>query len=90
MSCPPDKWLSHSLGDLHLHPWPHESQSRVQRCDVPTPAKDNPPLQKPMEEHLPKRWMKKQVRFEKDEDLGDDPTLPTDLTAFLAGGTAEE
>ena len=25
-----------------------------------------------------------------DEDLGDDPTLPMDLTTFLAGGTAEE
>ena len=34
--------------------------------------------------------MKKQVRFYIDEDLGDDPTLPMDLTNFLEGDTAEE
>ena len=34
----------------------------------------------------PKDYMKKQVRFNVDEDLGNDPTMPTDLTTFLVGG----
>ena len=33
---------------------------------------------------------KKQVRFDTDEELGDNPILPLDLTTFPAGGTAEE
>ena len=34
-SCPTNKWLSCSLGDLHLHPWPQESQRQVRRGDAP-------------------------------------------------------
>ena len=43
-----------------------------------------------MEEHPPEQQKRKQVRFNVDEELGDDPTLPPDLTTYLAGGTAEE
>ena len=46
--------------------------------------------QEPMDECPPKDPVKKQVRFCIDEDLGDDPTLPTDLTNFLEGDSAEE
>ena len=34
--------------------------------------------------------MKKQVRFDVEEELGDDPMLPPDLTTYLVGGMAEE
>ena len=43
-----------------------------------------------MKECLLEQWMKKQVRFDMDEELGDDPTLPLDLTTFIVGGMAEE
>ena len=43
-----------------------------------------------MDECQPKESVMKQVRFNLDEDLGDDPSLPTDLTTFLEGGTAKE
>ena len=33
--------------------------------------------------------MKKQIRLNVDEDLGDDPTLPMDLTTFLLGDMAK-
>ena len=39
---------------------------------------------------LPEEQMKKQVRFNVDEDFGNDSTLPMDLTTFLVGGTATE
>ena len=48
------------------------------------------PLQEPLAECPPEDPAKKQVRFDMDEDLGDDPTLPTYLTTFLEGGTAKE
>ena len=32
----------------------------------------------------------KQVRFDVDEELGDNPTLPQGLTLFLAEGVAKE
>ena len=48
------------------------------------------PLQVPMEECTPKDQRKEQVRFNIGEDLGSDPTLPTELTTFLAWGTVEE
>ena len=50
----------------------------------------SPPLQEPMEECPPKDQTKKQVRFNVDEGMGGDTTLPMDLTTFLVGGTAEE
>ena len=43
-----------------------------------------------MKECIPKDWKKKQVRFDVWDNLGSDPTLPTELTTFLAGGTAKE
>ena len=43
-----------------------------------------------MEECAPKDQMKKQVWFNMEEDLSSDPTLPTELTTFLAGVTAKE
>ena len=43
-----------------------------------------------MDECPPEDPMKKQVGFHVDEDLGDDLTLPKDLTNFLEGDTAEE
>ena len=88
---PNDKWLSHSLGDLHLNPQPQESWSRVWRGDTPTYTEGWPyPLQEPMEECSPEDWTKKQVRFNVDEDLDNDPTLAMDLTTFQEGNTAEE
>ena len=33
---------------------------------------------------------RKQVQFEVDEELGDEPDLPSDLAHFLAEGTAHE
>ena len=42
-----------------------------------------------MDECSPKDPVKKQVRFNVEEDLGDDPTLPTDLTTFLQWDTAK-
>ena len=44
-----------------------------------------PPQQEPMDECQPKEPVKKQDRFNLDEDLGDDPSLPMDLTTFLEG-----
>ena len=41
-----------------------------------------------MEECPPKQWMKKQVRFKVEEELGNDPTLLLDLTTFLMGDDA--
>ena len=89
-SHPADKWLSCFLWDLHLHPRSWESPSQAWRGDAPTNNKDHPPLQESMEEHPPKQWIKKQVWFNTDEELGDDPTLSQDQTTFLVGGTAEE
>ena len=45
-----------------------------------------PPQQEPMDECPLKEVVKKQVRL----NLGDDPSLPMELTTFLEGGTAEE
>ena len=43
-----------------------------------------------LDEYPPKDPVKKQLRFNVDEDLGDDPTLPMDLTTFLEEGIAKE
>ena len=90
-SCPADKQLSCSLADLHLHPLPQASQSRVRRGDANMHTEGLPaPLQQPMQECTPKDWRKKQIRFDIGEDLGIDPTQPMQLTTFLAGGMAKE
>ena len=76
-SHPTNEWLSHSMEDLHIQLRSHKSWSRAWWDDAPTPT-----------EEKPKR--KKQVRFDVDEELGNDPTLPWGLTLFLAEGIAEE
>ena len=57
----------------------------AEQDDASTPTEEHP-LQEPIEEHPPKPQAKNQVRFDVDED----PTLPPDLTTFLAGGLAGE
>ena len=76
-SHPADEWFNHPLKDLHLQPRSHESWSRAWPVDAPTPTEE-------------KQWRKKQIRFDVDEELGDDPTLPPGLTLFLAEGMAKE
>ena len=48
------------------------------------------PLQQPVVEVSPKGPVKKQVRFNLDDDLGDDPLLPTHLATFLEGNAGNE
>ena len=67
-SLPADKWLSHSMEHFHLQPGPHQSRSRVQQGDT----------------SIEERPRRKQARFDVDEELGDEPMLPTDLILFLA------
>ena len=72
------------------YPQPWESWSQMQRGGYPMCTKGHPPpLPEPMDECPPKDPLKKQVRFNLDNDVGDDPSLPTDLATFL-GDTAEE
>ena len=66
-----------TLKDLHLQLRPHKSQSRVWQDDTPTPTEEI-------------QCTKKQIRFKVEEDLGDNPTLPPDLTTFLVVGMAKE
>ena len=70
-----DKWHSHCMKHLHLQLSPHESRSRAQWDDAT------------IEGRQPRR---KQVRFDMDEELGKDPTLPPDLALFLVEGMAAE
>ena len=65
------------MEDLHLEPRSHESKRRVQWDDTPTPAEE-------------KSQRRKQIRFDVDEDLGNDPTLPMGLTLLLAEDMAEK
>ena len=65
------------MEDLHLQTRSHESQSRVWQDDAPTLTEE-------------KQQRKKQVRFDVDGELDDDPTLPLGLTLFLVEGMAEE
>ena len=76
-SHPANEQLTHSLDDLNLQLRSHKSQSRVWHDDAPTPTEE-------------KQQRKKQVSFDMDEELGDDPTLPPGLTLFLAEGTVKE
>ena len=63
------------MKNLNLQPRPHKSRGRAQQDDAPTPAEEKP---------------KKQVRFDVEGELGDDPTLPQGLTLFLAEVMAKE
>ena len=74
-SHPADKQLSHSMKDLNLQPRPHESRSRAWWDDAPTPAEEK---------------LRKQVRFDVEGELGNDPMFPQGLTLFLVEGTARE
>ena len=65
------------MEDLHLQLRYHKSRSRAWWDDTPTPTEGKPPR-------------KKQVRFDVDEELGDDPTLSLCLTFFLEEGMAKE
>ena len=73
-SLPANEQLSHSMEHLYLQQRPHESRSRERQGYTPT-------------EERPRR---KQVRFDVGEELGDEPTLSTDLTHFLAEGGGPE
>ena len=57
---PANEQLTHSMKDINLYTRPHESRSMVQWSDAPTPAEEP----------------KKQVRFDMEGDMGDDPMLP--------------
>ena len=74
-SCPADEWLSCSMEHLHLQLRPHESRRRAQWDDAP------------IEERPPRR---EQVRFNVDEELGDNPMLALDLFLIIVGGVATE
>ena len=83
-------WMSSSATPLRIsicaqdHKYPGVGHREV---NAPSHTKECHPHE-PMEESAPKDWKKKQVRFEVGEDLGSDPTLPTELTTFLVGCTA--
>ena len=62
------------MGHLHLQMRSHESRSRVQQDD--TPIKERP--------------KRKHVSFDVDEELGDEPRVPTDLNLSLVDSMAKE
>ena len=62
------------MKSLNLQTRPHKSRSRAWQHDAPTLVEK----------------LKKQVRFDVEGDLGDDPTLPQGLTIFLVGDVAKE
>ena len=71
----------------------HSHENPGAGCGEVTPIHTKgcpPPLQELMEECPPEDQTKKQVRVYVEEDLDNGPTLPTDLTTFLVGGTVEE
>ena len=74
-SCPADKWLHCSMENLQLQPRSQESKSRTQWCYASLQAEENP---------------RKQVQFKVDEELGDEPSFPSDLTLFLTEGAASK
>ena len=65
---------SRSVNDLYLYTRLRESRSRAWLSDAPAP------VEKP----------KKQVRFDVEGDLGNDPTMALGLTLFLVEGSSEE
>ena len=90
-SHPADDQLNHSLSDLHLHPQQLESRSRMWRGGALMPAKGWPPsLQRPVAECPPLGLVQKWVLFDLTNDLGDAPSLPTDLANFLGENITNE
>ena len=73
-SHPATEQLSCSMEDLNLYMRIWEPRSRAWWSDAPTPT------EKP----------KKQVRFDVEGELGNDPKLPPGLTLFIVEGLAEE
>ena len=67
--CPADERLHYSMENLKLQPRSQESKSRTRWCDA-SPQREEKP--------------RKQVQFEVDEELGNEPNLPSDSTLFLA------
>ena len=61
------------MKDLNLYTRPHKFRSRAQQNDAPKLAEN----------------VRKQVRFDVEGNLGDNPTLPLGLTLFLAEGLAK-
>ena len=65
------------MEDLYLQQRSQESRSRAWQDDSPTPAEE-------------KTKRKKQVRFDTDGELGNEPPLLLGLTLFLVEGMAKE
>ena len=78
-SHPMDEWLNYSLSDLYLHPQQQESRSQMWTGGAPTHTEGSPPIQRPVAECLSLDPVPRQVQFNLDEDLGEAPSLPTDL-----------
>ena len=67
-----------------------KSWYRAQRCDAPTHTKQCPPSAGAHGGVWPQRLEEEAGQVHVREDLGSDPTLPTELTTFLAGGMTKE
>ena len=74
-SYPADEPLHHSIKNLHLWTRSQEFRSRKGQCDASSQAE---------------KKSRKQVQFNVDKELGDEPSLPMDLTHFLAEGATSE
>ena len=84
-----DEQLNHCLSDLHLHTQQQESRSQMWTGSSPTYAKGCPPSpQTPVAEFPPLAPVQKQVWFNLGDDLGEAPSLPTDLAHFLGRNAA--
>ena len=88
---PTDKQLNSFLSKLYLHPWQWESRSRTQMGGTSTHATGCPHFQpRPVAECLPLGPAQKQVWFDLIDDLGNAPSLPTDLATFLGEDITDE
>ena len=88
---PTDKWLNCSLSELHPHPWQWESMSRMWTgsTSMHTPGY---PCSQPrlVAECLPLGLAQTQVWFHLTDDLGNTPSLLTDLASFLGEDVTDE
>ena len=88
---------SHSRGRDRSKQHQSPSPQCLSRCQSPSPS---PPWSCPVAESRSRTWwddtstpaekQKKQVRFDEEGDLDNDPTLPPGLTLFLVEGSVEE
>ena len=74
-SSPTGEWLCLHMKGLKLQSRTWESRSRTWQSRAPTLVEERP---------------KRQVRFNIDDELGSEPTLPPDVTLFLAKGETVE